>query len=119
MRPVRVLIPISLASAAWGVPVCSGSTSSYVATSWYTGWHSQYLPIANISWSKYSAMSYAFACVSSLSVCPILLDDLTSQNSLTTQDASVIGLEDSDLELLPQFVEAAHANVCHIIWSYC
>ena len=32
-----------------------------VAITWYAGWHTQYLSIADISWSKYTAVHYAFA----------------------------------------------------------
>ncbi|TFY78393.1 hypothetical protein EWM64_g5618, partial [Hericium alpestre] len=66
------------------------AADSLVAASWYAGWHAEDLPIANISWSKYTHMTYSFA--------------------ETSGDGSMITVADSDAELLPQFVQAAHAN---------
>lgn len=63
MRPTLVLFPLSLASAAWSVPVCSGSPGSFVATTWYASWHAQYLAVSDISWSKYTSVSYSFGYV--------------------------------------------------------
>jgi chitinase len=33
----------------------------FVATAWYAGWHAQDFPLANVSWDKYTEMTYAFA----------------------------------------------------------
>jgi chitinase len=33
----------------------------YIASSWYAGWHSSDVPLANVSWSKYTCAIYAFA----------------------------------------------------------
>jgi chitinase len=38
---------------------------------------------------------------------------LSSFIRATTPDSSVLGLEESDKQLLPQFVQTAHDNVCH------
>lgn len=31
-----------------------------VASAWYTGWHAADFPLANVSWDKYTQMTYAF-----------------------------------------------------------
>ena len=36
-------------------------TVDCVATAWYAGWHAQDFPLANVSWDKYTEMTYAFA----------------------------------------------------------
>jgi hypothetical protein len=36
-----------------------------VMTGWYTGWHAQQFPLEQLSWKKYSIVTYAFACVCS------------------------------------------------------
>ncbi|KAI0065999.1 glycoside hydrolase family 18 protein [Artomyces pyxidatus] len=61
-----------------------------VAASWYTGWHADDVPLANVSWSKYTHMTYSFA--------------------VTSPDVTTLTLADSDLALLPEFVSTAHAN---------
>ncbi|KAL6301260.1 chitinase [Sparassis latifolia] len=61
-----------------------------VATAWYTGWHSEYLPVANVSWDKYTHMTYAFA--------------------LTAPSTGEVSLTDSDPNVLPVFVSTAHEN---------
>jgi len=57
---------------------------------WYAGWHGQYLPVSNVSWTKYDVVTYAFA--------------------TTTPDVTQLSLAASDEELLPQFVQYAHQN---------
>ena len=32
-----------------------------VATTWYAGWHGTDFPPENVSWSKYTSVTYAFA----------------------------------------------------------
>ncbi|TFY66433.1 hypothetical protein EVG20_g4659 [Dentipellis fragilis] len=66
------------------------ANTDLVAASWYAGWHSDDVPLANVSWNKYTHMIYSFA--------------------LTSADGSMVTLADSDKELLPQFVQTAHAN---------
>ncbi|KAI0342497.1 glycoside hydrolase [Trametopsis cervina] len=101
--PVSLLSAVTLtltATSHWptgarAVPVCP-STPKAMATTWYTGWHAQYLPLDEFSWEKYSAVSYAFA--------------------ETTQDVNTLGLQDADAVLLPEFVEHAHQhNVAAIL----
>ncbi|KAI9458899.1 chitinase [Lactarius psammicola] len=95
-----------LAQLFWVVPTCSLVTpthrsltdhASTVAATWYAGWHSTDFTLQDVSWSKYSDVIYAFA--------------------VTTPDVNVIGLADSDKELLPQFVQTAHANNVHALLS--
>jgi len=85
------------AQLARAAPSCSGpecSTSrdygqpQVIATTWYASWHSSDFTLQDVSWSKYTAVIYAFA--------------------TTTSGSSVVGLADSDKSLLPQFVETAH-----------
>lgn len=71
------------------VPVCSG-TPVAIATTWYTGWHAQHLPLEDISWEKWSSISYAFA--------------------ETTPDPAVVALQDSDADILKRLVDMAHQN---------
>ena len=39
----------------------NGTNDEFVAMSWYAGWHSTDNPPQNISWSKYTQVTYAFA----------------------------------------------------------
>ncbi|TBU57448.1 glycoside hydrolase [Dichomitus squalens] len=101
LKPPQSAAVTSSASAPSGTPVgatgtsgSSGNSSSLgdevVATTWYAGWHGTDFPPENISWSKYSAATYAFA--------------------VTTPDVNSVSLADSDEELLPRFVDLAHQN---------
>ncbi|KAH9958052.1 glycoside hydrolase [Russula dissimulans] len=80
------------APSCGGGPGCSNTHRSYgqqfIAATWYASWHSSDFTLQDVSWSKYTAVIYAFAS--------------------TTPDSSVLGLADSDMTLLPQFVETAH-----------
>ncbi|KAH9974733.1 glycoside hydrolase [Lactifluus volemus] len=58
-----------------------------VALSWYASWHSNDCPLSSVSWSKYDSVIYAFA--------------------YTTPDVNTIGLQQSDQDLLPKFVQTA------------
>ncbi|KAJ7587134.1 glycoside hydrolase family 18 protein [Mycena floridula] len=60
-----------------------------LVTAWYPGWLQNLTP-ANISWNKYTAMTFAFA--------------------VTTNDPSVISLDDASRQALPGFVAAAKSN---------
>ncbi|KAH9849057.1 glycoside hydrolase [Lenzites betulinus] len=82
-----------------GASTGTGSTSSgnssdigddIVAYTWYAGWHGTDFPPDKLSWSKYTAVTYAFA--------------------VTTPDVNTVSLEDSDEALLPTFVQQAHQN---------
>ncbi|KAJ7623536.1 glycoside hydrolase superfamily [Roridomyces roridus] len=69
----------------------AATTSNYtVAAGWYAGYHEPDVPLSSVLWSKYTHMIYAFA--------------------TPTIDPSAISLVESDQELLPKFVSAAHQN---------
>ncbi|KAI0076134.1 chitinase [Panus rudis PR-1116 ss-1] len=61
-----------------------------VAAAWYAGWHAQDFPVANVSWDKYTHMTYSFA--------------------ITTPDVKNVSLEGSSPEVLPDFVATAKKN---------
>ncbi|KAG6813065.1 hypothetical protein H0H92_014337 [Tricholoma furcatifolium] len=65
------------------------STVNYVAAAWYPGWDNASLPLNNVSWTKYTHMTYAFA-------------ETTANGSLS--------LANSSASNVPQFVSLAHAN---------
>ncbi|KAJ7162112.1 glycoside hydrolase family 18 protein [Mycena filopes] len=80
-----------LALAAQTVTAATAASSNYtVAVGWYASWHVTDVPLSSVLWSKYTHMTYAFA--------------------IPTDDPSQISLAESDEELLPQFVTAAHKN---------
>ncbi|KAJ7665711.1 glycoside hydrolase superfamily [Mycena rosella] len=80
-----------LALAAQCAAATSAASSNYtVAAGWYASWHVTDVPLSSVLWSKYTHMTYAFA--------------------IPTADPSAISLAESDEELLPQFVAAAHKN---------
>ncbi|OCH93947.1 glycoside hydrolase [Obba rivulosa] len=68
----------------------SDANDDIVAMTWYAGWHGDDFPPSNMSWSKYSVATYAFA--------------------TTTPDVNTLSLAASDEQLLPQFVSMAHQN---------
>ena len=60
----------SSTSTSTGSNTSSGSSSTsknstvgdeVVAATWYAGWHGDDFPPENVSWSKYTAATYAFA----------------------------------------------------------
>ena len=74
LKPHKSAAATSSASAPSGSPVGATGTSGssrnsssvgdeVVATTWYAGWHGTDFPPENLSWSKYSAATYAFASV--------------------------------------------------------
>ncbi|KAJ7141208.1 glycoside hydrolase superfamily [Mycena epipterygia] len=80
-----------LALAAQCAAATTAASSNYtVAAGWYASWHVSDVPLSSVLWSKYTHMTYAFA--------------------IPTADPSAISLAESDEELLPQFVSAAHKN---------
>ncbi|KAJ6538875.1 glycoside hydrolase family 18 protein [Mycena vulgaris] len=80
-----------LALAAQCAAAITAASSNYtVAAGWYASWHVTDVPLSSVLWSKYTHMTYAFA--------------------IPTADPSAISLAESDEELLPQFVAAAHKN---------
>ncbi|KAK7439400.1 hypothetical protein VKT23_017621 [Stygiomarasmius scandens] len=68
----------------------SSDASDFVATGWYPGWLGTENPPSNLSWSKYTALTFAFA--------------------TTTPDTSVIALDDVSKQVLPDFVSSAKEN---------
>ncbi|KAI8992941.1 chitinase [Trametes punicea] len=68
----------------------STSKSSPVSVAWYAGYHSEDFPLANVSWHKYTHLTYSFA--------------------TTSPDTNQLDLDPSDVNLLPQFVKTAHQN---------
>ncbi|KAI0743675.1 chitinase [Daedaleopsis nitida] len=71
-------------------PNNTASDSSLVSAAWYAGWHSDDFPLDQVSWSKYSHLTYSFA--------------------VTTPDVTQLSLEGSNPDLLPTFVDTAHKN---------
>ena len=104
-----VVVPTGTPS---GLPASAdGTAGDVVASGWYAGWLGATQPPSQISWTKYSAVTFAFACVyHDLGV-------LHTWNSrdvsfrTTTPDSSQIALDTQSAALLPQFVSAAHDNV--------
>lgn len=43
------------------VSVSTGSTVDMVSAAWYAGWHSDNFTLSNVSWDKYTHMTYSFA----------------------------------------------------------
>lgn len=76
--------------AASSLNASSLNSNSKIAAAWYAGWHAQYFPLSQVSWSKYTHIIYAFA--------------------VTTSNVSALSLDDADELLLPQFVATAHQN---------
>ncbi|KJA18752.1 glycoside hydrolase family 18 protein [Hypholoma sublateritium FD-334 SS-4] len=83
-----VVVPTGAPS---GLPAsANGTAGDVVATGWYAGWLGATQPPSQISWTKYSAVTFAFA--------------------TTTPDSSQIALDTQSADLLPEFVSAAHDN---------
>ncbi|KAG8682501.1 hypothetical protein FRC11_014788, partial [Ceratobasidium sp. 423] len=59
-----------------------------VAATWFASWHADEFSLANVSWNKYTTVSYSFA--------------------LTTPNVSFVNI--SDPEVFKDFVSTAHAN---------
>ncbi|CAE6420051.1 unnamed protein product [Rhizoctonia solani] len=59
-----------------------------VAATWFASWHADEFSLANVSWNKYTTVSYSFA--------------------LTTPNISFVNI--SDPEVFKDFVSTAHAN---------
>ena len=39
----------------------TNGTIDMVSAAWYTGWHNESLPLANVTWDKYTHVFYSFA----------------------------------------------------------
>ncbi|KAI0263099.1 glycoside hydrolase [Gloeopeniophorella convolvens] len=87
----------SSTSVSGGSSSSGNSSSSIVAATWYAAWHSADFTLQDVSWSKYSTVIYSFG--------------------VTTPDVNTIGLQDSDKQLLPQFVQTAQQNNVHAVLS--
>jgi len=61
-----------------------------VAATWYAGWHAELYPLSNVSWDKYTHITYSFA--------------------ETTNDVSKLDLSGSAPGVLPEFVKTARAK---------
>ncbi|KAK7692166.1 hypothetical protein QCA50_003787 [Cerrena zonata] len=72
------------------ISTSNGSTVDMVSAAWYAGWHSKDFPVANVSWEKYTHVTYSFA--------------------VTTPDIKNLSLDASSPEVLPDFVSAAKKN---------
>ncbi|KAJ7698638.1 glycoside hydrolase family 18 protein [Mycena rosella] len=79
-------------SASGGIQNSGDATdgSDVIASAWYPGWLAADFPPASLSWDKYNAMTFAFA--------------------TTTSDVSMIALDDTSAQALPEFVAAAQSN---------
>ncbi|KAF8508013.1 chitinase [Hysterangium stoloniferum] len=67
------------------------NTPKFVATSWFAGWHvNTGFPVSDISWDKYTHLSYSFA--------------------TTTPDVNALAISADDETTIPAFVAAAHEN---------
>ncbi|KAI0047940.1 glycoside hydrolase family 18 protein [Auriscalpium vulgare] len=95
---LALLVSASIASALPSPPHRPAAASNVrkrddasapVAASWYANWHATDVPLANLSWSKYTHMIYSFG---------------------TTSATEYVSLTDQDQTLLPDFVKNAHAN---------
>ena len=72
LKPKSAGSSIATASSSTpsGSPVGTSSTGTgknssigdeVVATTWYAGWHGTDFPPENVSWSKYTSVTYSFA----------------------------------------------------------
>jgi len=46
-----------------GAAAVPDATSDLVAASWYAGWQAQDVPLNNVSWDRFTHMTYSFAYV--------------------------------------------------------
>ena len=53
----------STASAGGATSTGNVTEVEMVAAAWYAGYHASDFPVSNISWDKYTQVTYAFACV--------------------------------------------------------
>ncbi|CAE6472313.1 hypothetical protein ACGC1H_004112 [Rhizoctonia solani] len=69
-------------------PATPAKAKEPVAATWFASWHANDFPLANVSWNKYTTVSYSFA--------------------ETTPNISFVNI--SDPEVFKDFVSTAHAN---------
>lgn len=86
---MKSLVLLTLVAVVHGLPSFnkSDTTVELVAATWYAGWHADVFPLANVSWEKYTHITYSFA--------------------ETTSDVTLLDLSGSQPEVLPQFVQKA------------
>ncbi|KAJ6498781.1 chitinase [Mycena sanguinolenta] len=84
------LLALAAAQCAAAAATTAAGSNYTAAVGWYAGYHEPDVPLSSVLWTKYTHMTYAFA--------------------VPTEDPGAISLADSDAELLPQFVAAAHKN---------
>ncbi|KIK67736.1 glycoside hydrolase family 18 protein [Collybiopsis luxurians FD-317 M1] len=95
---------ISLATAARPDP----SEPLHISSAWLAGWHTSSgdpkptpaFDLSNISWSKYTDIYYSFA----------VLEIEGLNDRIPTDNTSLISLNGSAGDVLPSFVQQAHAN---------
>ncbi|KAJ7267667.1 glycoside hydrolase superfamily [Mycena haematopus] len=85
-----ILLGLLALSAQCAAAATAAASNYTAAVGWYAGWHEPDVPLSSVLWSKYTHMTYAFA--------------------VPTVDPKAISLAESDEDLLPQFVTAAHKN---------
>lgn len=57
----RQLDPITVVANETSTAANETDTVEMVATTWYAGWHGADFPLANVSWDKYTHVTYSFA----------------------------------------------------------
>ncbi|GJJ11377.1 hypothetical protein Clacol_005609 [Clathrus columnatus] len=76
------------------VPSSSPKAPEFVQSAWFAGWHDDdpdhSFNVPDISWDKYTHMTYAFA--------------------TTTSDVSELSITSQDEQVMPQLVQAAHKH---------
>ncbi|KAF9481870.1 glycoside hydrolase family 18 protein [Pholiota conissans] len=91
LKLLYLCIPLGFSTVYGFQGFTTKSKGSTVAAAWYAGWHADAgFPLSNVSWAKYTHLTYSFA--------------------ETTADTHALDLSGSDPSLLPQFVSEAHKN---------
>ncbi len=109
-----ILLSVFQASHAASVHFPNWGPHHKVASAWYAGWHATStpaFPVSEISWSKYTHMTYSFAYVFAFGVQTSNVKLTSSKFSETTPDVTCLSLNGSDPQVLPKFVRAAHQHV--------
>lgn len=95
------------------VPVSNNGTNSpahFISGAWIAGWNVTNSSLSSVNWNKYSSMYWSFAYVSSATFCSTWKAKCPRIFSVTTPDSSVLSLDDSGPDLIPNFVEQAHQH---------
>lgn len=98
----------------------SNSTATKFATGWYPGWYSDKFAPNQIPWEKYSALTYAFACVHNdlprklkVLIYHLVLLRPTSTNS--TFPIAKMSLKTSSHRLIPMCVLDPPSDICCMV----